>query len=66
VQQFFFTIVLVMTYAAAIGSLIATANPSATLLTFPALDAGFIGIMAVSQTAYIAYKALPQDKTDHR
>jgi hypothetical protein len=55
-----------MTYAAAIGSLIATANPSATLLTFPALDAGFIGIMAVSQTAYIAYKALPQDKTDHR
>jgi hypothetical protein len=64
VQQFFFTVVLVMTYAAAIGSLVVTANPAATLLTFPALDAGFIGIMAVSQTAYIAYKALPQDKTD--
>ncbi len=64
VQQFFFTIVLVVTYAAAIGSVIAMAKPSATLLTFPKLDDGFIGIMAVSQTAYIAYKALPQNKTD--
>jgi hypothetical protein len=65
VQQFFFTVALVITYAAAIGSLITRASPSTTLLQFPALDPGFIGIMAVSQTAYIAYKALPQNKFDH-
>jgi hypothetical protein len=64
VQQFFFTVVLVVTYAAAIGSLIATAIPAETLLTFAGLDPGFIGLMAVSQTAYIAYKALPQNKID--
>ncbi len=64
VQQFFFTVVLVVTYAVAIGSLIATAIPAATLLTFAKLDPGFIGIMAISQTAYIAYKALPQNKID--
>ena len=64
VQQFFFTLVLVVTYAVAVGSLIATAIPAETLLTFARLDPGFIGIMAVSQTAYIAYKALPQNKID--
>jgi hypothetical protein len=64
VQQFFFTVVLVVTYAVAIGSLIATAIPAETLLTFARLDPGFIGIMAVSQTAYIAYKALPQNRID--
>jgi hypothetical protein len=65
VQQFFFTILLVSVYAVAIGSVVMTTVPSSqTLLTFPPLDPGFIGIMAVSQVAYIAYKALPQNKTD--
>lgn len=64
VQQFFFTVVLVAVYAVDIGSILAAANPSSTQLAFPALDPGFIGIMAVSQTAYIAYKAVPQNKTD--
>ncbi len=65
VQQFFFTVVLVIEYAVSIGEkLVATIPSSSQLLVFPGLDPGFIGIMAVSQTAYIAYKAIPQNKTD--
>jgi hypothetical protein len=43
-----------------------TIPASETLLKFPPLDPNFIGIMAVSQVAYIAYKAVPQNKTDAR
>lgn len=65
VQQLFFTILLLFVYTVALGSVMVGAVPSkATQLTFPQLDRGFIGIMAVSQTAYIAYKALPQKQTD--
>jgi hypothetical protein len=64
VQQFFFTLVLVAVYAVSIGSTLISAIPFSSTLTFPPIDAGFIGIMAVSQTAYIAYKAIPQNNTD--
>jgi hypothetical protein len=64
VQQFFFTVVLVGVYAINIGSVLASAIASSSMLTFPPLDSGFIAIMGVSQTAYIAYKAVPQNKTD--
>ena len=63
VQQFFLTVVLIAVYAGAIFYLLSTSTPT-TALAFPPLDSGFIGIMAVSQTAYIAYKALPQGQTD--
>ena len=64
VQQFFFTVILVGAYAINIGSVLASAVASSSMLTFPPLDPGFIAIMGVSQTAYIAYKAVPQNKTD--
>ncbi|MBV8522728.1 MAG: hypothetical protein JOY71_11505 [Acetobacteraceae bacterium] len=65
VQQFFFTVVLTVVYAAGLGNVMATTTPGPqALLHFPPLDPGFIGIMAVSQLAYIAYKAVPQNKTD--
>jgi len=65
VQQFFFTVLLIISYAVAIGNILVTITPSsATCLSFPRLDPGFVGIMAVSQVAYIAYKAIPQNKTD--
>jgi hypothetical protein len=63
VQQFFLTVALVAVYAAAVIVLLSTNLPS-KILTFPPLDPGFVGIMAVSQSAYIAYKALPQGQTD--
>ena len=66
VQQFFFTIVLVVGYAVSIGRTLVAAVPSSSQLVFPGLDPGFIGIMAVSQTAYIAYKAIPQNNTDSK
>ncbi|HET6183686.1 MAG TPA: hypothetical protein VFA03_08830 [Acetobacteraceae bacterium] len=65
VQQFFFTLVLIGVYTIAIGTVLAGAKPAQhPTMVFPALDPGFIGIMTVSQVAYIAYKALPQNKTD--
>ena len=64
VQQFFFTIVLVIVYAVGLGSIMTSTIPSSGTLKFPHLDPSFIGIMAVSQVAYIAYKAMPQNKTD--
>lgn len=60
VQQFFLTVVLVVAYAVQIGATMA----AGAKLTFPQLDPGFLGLMAVSQVTYIAYKALPQNKTD--
>jgi hypothetical protein len=67
VQQFFFTVVLVTVYGVGLGSVLMKTIPaSETLLKFPPLDPNFIGIMAVSQVAYIAYKAVPQNKTDAR
>ena len=60
VQQFFFTGVLVMVYGVQLA-MIMLGQPK---LFFPTLDNGFIGLMAVSQVAYIAYKALPQNKTN--
>jgi len=66
VQQFFFTIVLVVVYATALGAIMASTIPSSGILTFPPLDPNFIGLMAVSQTAYIAYKAMPQNRIDAR
>jgi hypothetical protein len=60
VQQFFFTVILIIVYGVEIGKIMVAAGK----LTFPTLDPGFLGIMAVSQVAYISYKALPQNKTD--
>ena len=59
VQQFFFTVVLVMVY----GVQLAMIMLGQAKLIFPTLDNGFIGLMGVSQVAYISYKALPQNKT---
>jgi hypothetical protein len=71
VQQFFFTVVLVIVYAIEIGSIMMhpavppdAAAGTTAMLFFPGLDPGFLGIMAVSQVAYISYKALPQNQTN--
>jgi hypothetical protein len=65
VQQFFFTVVLIVAYGVGIGHQLSTIAPSGDVnLQFPPLDPGFIGLMAVSQIAYISYKALPHERTD--
>ena len=70
VQQFFLTVVLIVIYGIEIGAILMNPGvpPGDTKMSirmfFPALDAGFLGLMAVSQVAYISYKALPQNKTD--
>jgi hypothetical protein len=71
VQQFFFTLILVVVYAVEITKIMMTPGvpPGTTLsarLFLPALDNGFLGLMAISQVAYISYKALPQNNTDSK
>ncbi len=63
VQQFFLTVVLITVYSVSLGAVLLNGDPTKSL-TFPQLDPGFIGIMGVSQAAYIAYKALPQSQTN--
>ncbi|WP_044563345.1 hypothetical protein [Azospirillum sp. B4] len=55
IQQFFFTIVTVSTYAIALGFIFATADK----VTFPPIDSGFITLLGISNAAYLLHKATP-------
>jgi hypothetical protein len=46
------------------GAVGPTTCPVVAVLHFPPLDQGLLAIMAVSQVAYISYKALPQNQTN--
>jgi hypothetical protein len=69
VQQLLITVVVVATYAIAIGLVfwrlkLRALNAGEALLTFPAIDAGFIGLLGISQAAYLANKAVDHTKLD--
>lgn len=53
VQQFFFTVIVVAVYAVRLGYAFATEDR----ITFPAIDAGFIQLLGISNAAYLIYKA---------
>jgi len=59
VQLFLFTLILVIAYASAIGTTLGTANPAEGIHDFPSLDAGMLALLAISNTGYLAYKAVP-------
>jgi hypothetical protein len=58
VQMFFFTLVLVVAYAVALGSLFL--NTSGKIDAFPELDAGIIALLGISHAGYLANKAVPR------
>jgi hypothetical protein len=61
IQMFYFTIILVFSYAAALASLLASS--SGKIDAFPALTQSAIALLGISHAAYLANKAVPRTPT---
>lgn len=62
VQNLFFTLVLVVAYAAV---LVAEFSEGGPVLSLPALDTGMVTLLAISHGGYLAYKATPHTPRAH-
>lgn len=58
VQNFFFTIIAVVTYALAIGAAIGAAGSIASLFEFPDVSEGLLAVLGISHTGYLVNKAI--------
>jgi hypothetical protein len=59
VQKLAFTVLLLVTYGAALFSVFAVTSP---VKQFPDVDPGFLALLGVSHAAYLAYKMTPKAK----
>ena len=59
VQLFLFTLVLVLTYASALGTMFANADPIKGIASFPILDQSMIVLLGISHAGYLSFKAIP-------
>ncbi len=59
VQLFLFTLVLVLTYASALGTMFANADPIKGITSFPILDQSIIVLLGISHAGYLSFKAVP-------
>jgi hypothetical protein len=57
VQMFYFTVILVLAYAVALGQVLAGDGPFGE---FPTLDEGMITLLGISHAAYLVNKAVPR------
>ena len=57
VQMFFFTVVIILAYAAALGSMFMSAGSG--IASFPALNESVVALLGISQAGYLTYKAVP-------
>ena len=57
VQNFFFTVVAVVTYALAIGAAIGAAESIAALFQFPDVSEGLLAVLGISHGGYLVTKA---------
>ena len=63
VQNFYFTLILVLAYAQALFALFASHDTTRHLITdFPGMSGGMAALMAISHGAYLANKARPQSQ----
>ncbi|MEW6181754.1 MAG: hypothetical protein AB1500_01065 [Bacillota bacterium] len=62
IQMFYFTLILVLAYATALGA--ALAGSAAKIAGFPALDPGMVALMGISHAGYLTNKAVPHSETD--
>ncbi|MCW5880574.1 MAG: hypothetical protein KIS91_06540 [Anaerolineae bacterium] len=58
VQMFFFTVMIILAYAAALASMFMAARP-AGIVAFPALNESVVALLGISQAGYLTYKAVP-------
>jgi len=61
VQMFFFTLILVLAYAVAIGT--AFTGEASKIDNFPALDPGMVALLGISHAGYLVHKAIPHSET---
>lgn len=57
VQMFYFTIILVFGYAAALGGVFLYKSD----LQFPVIADGFLALLGISHAGYLSYKAVPRN-----
>jgi hypothetical protein len=60
VQMFYFTIILVLSYAVALGKMFAGGAP---IHEFPALDPSMIWLLGISHGGYLVHKAVPHTRS---
>jgi hypothetical protein len=60
-QMFFFTLVLLFAYGAALGALFGQGGQKIT--SMPALDAGMLALLGISHAGYLVNKALPHSES---
>jgi hypothetical protein len=62
VQQFVFTLVLILAYLSLLLIQLTSAEPGVRIASMPQLDATLIGLLALSHGAYLAAKAIPKTR----
>jgi hypothetical protein len=60
IQMFYFTIVLVLAYAVALGT--AFASNDVRIGQLPALDSGMVALLGISHGGYLTHKAIPHSE----
>ena len=61
IQMFYFTIVLLIAYAVALGEDLASLS---IVTTFPELSEGMIALLGISHAGYLTHKAVPHGKAE--
>jgi hypothetical protein len=61
IQMFFFTVIIVLAYAVAVGSLLA--SEKGKISNLPALDQSAVALIGISHAAYLVNKAIPSTST---
>lgn len=60
IQMFYFTLILVLAYAVALGGKLVSTG---TIDAFPPLEAGMVALLGISHTGYLTNKAIPHSQT---
>lgn len=62
VQMFFFTVVIVVAYAAAIGTVLS--SDAIKIEAFPDLQQGMVALLGISHAGYLTKKAIPRPESE--
>jgi len=61
IQMFYFTLILVLAYAVALGTTFA--GTAEKIAEFPALGPGMVALLGISHAGYLVHKAIPHSET---
>ncbi len=63
VQMFYFTIILVLVYGAALAAMFMAGDPGPPIISaFPGMNPTIVGLLGISHAGYLVYKAVPRDQ----